>query len=68
MGMRNQLRDESRISEASADKWVGAWEAEAVSRQLDRDARDYWSTGAAWILEQLAKRSPDGPARPARSG
>jgi hypothetical protein len=34
---------------------VAAWEAEAGSREIDRDARDYWSTGAAWILEQPAK-------------
>jgi hypothetical protein len=55
-GVRNRIRDERRIAEATADHWVEAWEAEAAARGLDRDGRDYWSTGAAWILEQLARR------------
>jgi hypothetical protein len=57
LGVRNRLRDEVRIAEATADMWVEKWEAAAAGHGLDPHGQDYWSTGWVWIVEQLAKRS-----------
>jgi hypothetical protein len=39
-----------------ANQWVRVWEMEAESRDVDPHDQDYWSTGFAWIVEQLPKR------------
>ena len=38
-----------------AERWCGAWEAEAALRGLARDG-DYWEAGKRWIDAQCAAR------------
>ena len=40
---------------AVAERWCGAWEAEAALRGLARDG-DYWEAGKLWIDAQCAAR------------
>lgn len=43
------------MTAAVAEAWVREWEAEARTRGLDPGV-DYWSTGLAWVMEQLQVR------------
>ena len=45
------------VDEATAGRWCDAWESEAASRQVPRDA-DYWIRGETWIAAQRAARRP----------
>ena len=45
------------LDEATAGRWCDAWEREAGSRQMSRDA-DYWIAGETWIAAQRAARRP----------
>jgi hypothetical protein len=44
------------VSVEDAERWCDAWEAEAASRDVSRNDRDYWTVGSAWIAEERAKR------------
>ena len=52
---RKILIRDCRMTAAVADAWVREWEAEARTRGLDPGV-DYWSTGLAWVMEQLQVR------------
>jgi hypothetical protein len=46
------------VTEATADAWIAAWEAQATRDGLVRDGR-YWERGWAWIAaERLRRRMP----------
>jgi hypothetical protein len=57
---RNGLTDYGTPLE-DAKRWCDAWETEAAaSRNVQRNDRDYWTIGAAWIAEQrAARRQPE---------
>jgi hypothetical protein len=48
-----------RVSEATADAWIAAWEAHAAHDGLERGAA-YWDAGWAWIAEQRRGRKLPG--------
>jgi hypothetical protein len=53
---RNGLTDYG-MSVEDAERWCDAWEIEAASRGLPRNA-DYWTLGEAWIAEERRARRP----------
>jgi hypothetical protein len=55
--IRNGLTDYG-MSLEDAERWCDAWEIEAASQQLLRDA-NYWQLGAMWVAEERAARRPD---------
>lgn len=46
-GLRRRLIDEARMSEASADAWLAAFEREQPNEQG-------WANAYGWVMEQLA--------------
>lgn len=50
-----QLAAQKRIGEVAAEALVGAWEAEAAARALDRDSLTFWEEGASWIVEHYLR-------------
>ena len=51
---RNRLIGDG-ASEATADAWIAAWEAQAAQDGLERGAA-YWEAGWEWIAEQRRSR------------
>jgi hypothetical protein len=51
---RNRLIGE-RVTEATADAWIAAWEAQAAQDGLERGAA-CWDAGWEWIAEQRRRR------------
>jgi hypothetical protein len=47
------------VTEASADAWLAASEAQAVQDGLERGAA-YWDAGWVWIAEQRRRRTLPG--------
>jgi hypothetical protein len=45
-----------RVSEATADAWIAAWEAQAAQDGLERGSA-YWRAGWDWIAEQRKTRA-----------
>jgi hypothetical protein len=43
------------LSEATAEAWIGAWDAQAARDGLQRDG-DYWDAAWAWIAEERRQR------------
>jgi hypothetical protein len=54
LGVRNRLAAQE-MSEAVADRWCDAWEAEAA-RQGTAPGPGYWEAGFRWIKAQRASR------------
>jgi hypothetical protein len=52
--IRNALT-QSGMDPVVAERWCGAWDAEAALRGLRPDA-EYWDTGKRWIDAQCAAR------------
>ena len=44
---RNRLIGE-RVTEATADAWIAAWDAQATQDSLEH-GREYWERGWEWI-------------------
>ena len=44
-----------RVTEATADAWIAAWETEAAEDDLERGSA-YWDSGWSWIAEQRRHR------------
>jgi hypothetical protein len=44
------------MSEARADAWISAWEAEAAAEVGLRSGSAYWQAGWAWITAERVKR------------
>jgi hypothetical protein len=51
---RNRLIGDG-ATEATADAWIAAWEAQAAQDGIDH-GRIYWEAGWAWIAEQQRNR------------
>lgn len=45
-----------RVTEATADAWIAAWEAQAGRDGIARDGR-YWERGWDWINAERQRRS-----------
>ena len=43
------------VTEATADSWIAAWEAQAAREGLPRDGR-YWERGWEWIADRRRVR------------
>jgi hypothetical protein len=52
---RNRLIGDG-VTEATADAWIAAWEAQAARDGLERGA-DYWEAGWRWIAERRERRA-----------
>jgi hypothetical protein len=52
---RNRLIGE-RMTEATADAWIAAWEAKAAQDGLERLSA-YWQAAWDWIAAQLERRA-----------
>lgn len=51
-GLLNRLVRDARIGEATAERWVSAWEAEARARGLEERAPEFGPEAWGWIAEQ----------------
>jgi hypothetical protein len=56
MGLAGRLTSYGRLSEASADRWINAWQAEAKSRGLDARGHEFWDPAYDWIIERAGRR------------
>jgi hypothetical protein len=54
VGVRNRLIGE-RVTEATADAWIAAWEAQTAQADLERGSA-YWQAGWDWISGQRKTR------------
>lgn len=52
MALAARLVSDARITPESAERWIGAWEAEARVRGLDGRSDEWWRPAWAWIVEQ----------------
>lgn len=59
-GLRERLASTGTMSREAADRWIGAWEAEARSRGIDPREGGSWALGEAWIAEQRKVRRAGG--------
>ena len=55
------------VTEATADAWIAAWEAQAARDELPRDGR-YWERGWVWISAERERRVRPSGAVPACAG
>jgi hypothetical protein len=56
--VRNRLMGE-RVTEATAEAWIAAWEAQAARGGIQRGSA-YWQAGWDWIAAQRkSRRLPD---------
>jgi hypothetical protein len=51
-GLAGRLTSYGRLSPASADRWIDAWQAEAKSRGLDARGHEFWDPAYDWIIER----------------
>jgi hypothetical protein len=51
---RNRLKGE-RMTEATADAWIAAWDAQPVQDGLE-SGRVYWERGWEWIASERQRR------------
>lgn len=49
MALAGRLVSQARITAESAERWIGAWEAEARSRGLDARTPEWWRPAWEWI-------------------
>ena len=52
---RNRLIGD-RMTEATADAWIAAWEAQAARDGVERGAA-YWDAGREWIASERLRRA-----------
>jgi hypothetical protein len=52
MGLSARLVSDAKMSEATAELRVTAWESEARQRQLDARKPEWWDPAWDWIAEQ----------------
>jgi hypothetical protein len=52
MGLSARLVADARLSQDSAERWIGFWEAEARSRHLDARTSAWWDGAWVWIEAQ----------------
>ena len=52
---RGPRADDGSVTEATADAWIAAWEAQAARDRIERGSA-YWEAGRAWIATQREKR------------
>jgi hypothetical protein len=48
----SRLVSQAKMSQAKAEQWITAWEAEAALRGLDRRSELFWRPAWEWIVEQ----------------
>jgi hypothetical protein len=51
MALAARLVSEARLTEESAERWIGAWESEARIRKLDARTPEWWRPPWDWIVE-----------------
>lgn len=55
-GLHNRLAREAKVSEATAERWILAWESEALNRHLDARTGGWWEPAWDWIADQRTPR------------
>jgi hypothetical protein len=55
MGLSARLVADARLSQDSAERWIGVWEAEAWSRHLDARTAAWWDGAWEWIAEERGR-------------
>jgi hypothetical protein len=55
MGLSARLVADARLSQDSAERWIGVWEAEARSRHLDARTSAWWEAAWEWIAAQRGR-------------
>jgi hypothetical protein len=55
MALSARLVADARLSQDSAERWIGVWEAEARSRQLDARTSGWWEPAWEWIAGQRGR-------------
>ncbi len=55
MGLSARLVSDAKMTPDSAERWIGAWEAEARSRHLDARTAAWWDGAWEWIAGQRAR-------------
>ena len=56
MGLSARLVADAKMSQDSAERWIGFWEAEARSRHLDARTSAWWDGAWEWIAQQRRPR------------
>jgi hypothetical protein len=67
-GLRNRLVREANVSEATAERWVFAWESEALNRHLGARTGACWEPAWAWIWSSDGERRHSWPVLTFHSG
>jgi hypothetical protein len=52
MALSARLVADARVSQDSAERWIGVWEGEARSRHLDARTSAWWDGAWVWIEAQ----------------
>jgi hypothetical protein len=57
-GLKNRLRDQSRIPEARVELLLADWDAEAAERGLQKLNEGYWAAAEIWLAEKTSRGRP----------
>ena len=52
LGLAVRLVREAHVRAETAERWISAWESEALQRRLDARTADWWEPAWEWIREQ----------------
>ena len=60
MGLSARLVADAKMTQDSAERWIGVWEGEARSRHLDARTSAWWDGAWEWIAQQRRPPLADG--------